>query len=84
MKTLILIGFMMTSTFCFAQSQMDQQYLTDSDMPYYKNDSFAGKNKLERIDDLVKQMNIIMGDMKAMKAEIATLKQEIETLKNKK
>lgn len=84
MKTSVIIGVMILSSFCFAQSEMEQQYLNDKDMPYYKNDSFAGKNKLERIDDLVKQMNIVMGDMKAMKAEIATLKQEIETLKNKK
>jgi peptidoglycan hydrolase CwlO-like protein len=59
-------------------------YLKKEDQTYFKNDSFEGNNKLERIDMNVKEINKLHGEIASLKADVAQLKQEIEALKNKK
>jgi peptidoglycan hydrolase CwlO-like protein len=81
MKTLTLILALMTVSSVFAQNP---GYLKKEDQQYYKNDSFEGMNKMERIDSLVKEMNKVYGEMAVMKSEISKLKEEVELLKNKK
>jgi peptidoglycan hydrolase CwlO-like protein len=62
----------------------DYGYLKKEDQTYFKNDSFEGNNKWERIDLNVKEINKLHGEIASMKAEIEKLKQEVEILKNKK
>jgi peptidoglycan hydrolase CwlO-like protein len=62
----------------------DFGYLKKEDQVYYKNDSFEGSNKWERIDNNVKEINKLHGEIASMKADIAQLKKEMEELKNKK
>ena len=54
------------------------------DQVYFKNDSFEGSNKWERIDKNVKEINKLHGEIATLKADIAELKKEVEMLKNKK
>lgn len=63
---------------------VDYGYLEKKDMPYYKNDSLEGNNKMERIDSLVKEVNKIYGELIQMKSEMAKLKEEMALLKAKK
>jgi hypothetical protein len=62
----------------------DYEVLKKEDQQYFKNESFDGKNRLERIDLNVKEINKLHGEIAGMKSEIANLKQEIELLKAKK
>lgn len=63
---------------------VDYGYLKKEDQTYFKNDSFEGNNKWERIDLNVKEINKLHGEIASMKADIEKLKLEVETLKNKK
>lgn len=63
---------------------VDYGYLKKEDQTYFKNDSFEGNNKWERIDLNVKEINKLHGEIASMKAEIEKLKLEVEMLKNKK
>ena len=62
----------------------DYEVLKKEDQQYFKNESFEGRNRLERIDLNVKEINKLHGEIAAMKSDIANLKQEIELLKAKK
>jgi predicted RNase H-like nuclease (RuvC/YqgF family) len=62
----------------------DYGYLKKEDQVYFKNDSFEGSNKWERIDKNVKEINKLHGEIATLKADIAELKKEVEMLKNKK
>ena len=62
----------------------DYEVLKKEDQQYFKNESFDGRNRLERIDLNVKEINKLHAEIAAMKSDIANLKQEIELLKAKK
>ena len=62
----------------------DYGYLKESDQKYFKNDSLDGKNKWERIDANVAEINKLHGMIAEMKMEIQKLKMEVEELKKKK
>lgn len=67
-----------------AIAQNNYGYLKPEDQKYYKNDSLDGKNKWERIDANVAEINRLHGMVAEMKLEIQKLKADVEMLKNKK
>jgi archaellum component FlaC len=79
MKTLIFLGLLATPAIA-----NDFGYLKPEDQKYFQNDMFEGRNKLERIDLNVKEINKLHGEVAFLKQEIALLKREIEELKKKK
>ena len=83
MKMLIALVCFLNFSFVLAQTT-DFGYLKPEDQQYYKNDSFEGNNKMERIDSAVKEINKLHGEINSMKAEMAQMKLEIEKLKSKK
>lgn len=68
----------------FSAQAADYGYLKKEDQTYFKNDSFEGQNKWERIDTNVKEINKLHGEIAKLKAEMSDLKAEVEALKNKK
>jgi hypothetical protein len=80
MKFLFLI--VLISSSAFAQNKFG--YLSQEDQKYFKNDSFEGQNKMERIDLNVKEINKLHGEIIALKKEMSKMKEEIDALKNKK
>ena len=78
----LLIAMLLISTSSLAQ--VKSGYLTKEDQKYYKNDSFEGNNKRERIDSLVIEVNKLHGEIAGLKAELQVLKKEMEELKVKK
>ena len=83
MKSFILSLSLFLSFSSFAQTG-DYGFLKDSDQKYFKNDSLEGKNKWERIDANVAEINKLHGMVAEMKLEIQKLKMEVEELKKKK
>jgi len=79
MKYLILISFM--TSVSLAQDPYKLKGLTAEDQKYFKNEPFDGKNKLERIDENVKEINKLHGEVQGLKDEIRLIKEEIEKLK---
>lgn len=67
-----------------ALATQDYGYLKKEDQQFFKNDSFEGNNKMERIDANVKEINKLYGEVARLKAEMAELRSEVEALKNKK
>jgi predicted RNase H-like nuclease (RuvC/YqgF family) len=67
-----------------ALAQNNYGYLKPEDQKYFKNDSLDGKNKWERIDANVAEINRLHGTIAEMKLEIQKLKTEVEELKKKK
>jgi hypothetical protein len=62
----------------------DFGYLKKSEQTYFKNDSMDGQNKMERIDQNVREINKLHGEIARMKEDIVLLKEEIQKLKEKK
>lgn len=83
MKMVLILATLLVSVSAFAQPQ-DLGYLKKEDQKFYKNDSFEGSNKMERIDSLVMEVNKVYAEMATMKGEIAELKKEVSALKAKK
>jgi hypothetical protein len=77
-----LIILCLSSFSAFAQNNYG--YLRPEDQKYFKNDSLDGKNKWERIDANVAEINRLHGTIAEMKLEIQKLKTEVEELKKKK
>ncbi len=80
MKFLLMI--LLISSSAFAQNKFG--YLSPEDQKYFKNDSFEGQNKMERIDMNVKEINKLHGEIITLKKEMSKMREEIEALKNKK
>lgn len=59
-------------------------FLKADEQKYFKNDSLDGKNKFERIDANVAEINRLHGMIAEMKGEINKLKADVEELKKKK
>lgn len=59
-------------------------YLDEKDQKFFKNETFAGNNQMERIDLNVREINKLHSEIASLKAQMATMKQEIEELKKKK
>jgi hypothetical protein len=80
MKKLILVfaAFVSFSAFADFSGQLNPE-----DQKYYKNESGAGMNQLERIDSTVKEINKMHGEISALKSEVEKLKKEVELLKKK-
>ena len=78
----LMIGLLLLSSVVHAQ--VKSGYLTADEQKYYKNDSFEGNNKRERIDSLVIEVNKLHGELARLKADMTTLKQEMADLKLKK
>lgn len=76
------IMLFLISTSAMAIDQFGQ--LEDKDMPYFKNNSGEGRNKIERIDMNVQEINKLHGEVNGLRNEINMLKQEVEELKKKK
>ncbi len=83
MKIFILSLTLSASLSASAQSG-DYGTLTPQDQKYFKNDSLDGKNKWERIDANVAEINRLHGQIAEMKVEIQRLKADVEELKKKK
>lgn len=83
MKTLLLSLAFFVSSSAFAQTG-DYGFLKAEDQKYFKNDSLDGKNKWERIDANVAEINRLHGMIAEMKVEIQKLKMDVEELKKKK
>lgn len=67
-----------------ALAQTDYGFLKPEDQKYFKNDSLEGKNKWERIDANVAEINRLHGMIAEMKVEMNKLKADVEELKKKK
>jgi len=83
MKSIIALCCIYSLTI-FAAGTVDYDYLKKEDQQYFKNDSVEGKNKFERIDSNVKEINKLHGEINSMKADIVQMKEEIEKLKSSK
>jgi len=79
MKYLILISFM--TGISFAQDPYKFKGLSEEDQKYFKNEAFDGKNKLERIDENVKEINKLHGEVQNLKNEIKLIKEELAKVK---
>lgn len=79
----LIIASVLFPVLVFAGLEFSGQ-LKPEDQKYYKNESAAGMNQLERIDSTVKEINKLYGEINSLKAEVANLKTEIETLKKKR
>jgi hypothetical protein len=67
-----------------AFAQTDYGYLKAEDQKYFKNDSLDGKNKFQRIDDNVKEINRLHGMVAELKLQIQSLRADVDELKKKK
>ena len=74
---------LISSTSILNAETVINQGLNKEDQQYFKNESFSGMNKLERIDLNVKEINKLHGEIASLKSEIAKMKQDIEELKKK-
>jgi peptidoglycan hydrolase CwlO-like protein len=79
MKYLALITMLVSNL----SWSIDYGYLKEEDQKFYKNESFSGKNQVERVDENVKQINKLYGEISSLKAEIVQIKKELEELKKK-
>jgi hypothetical protein len=79
MKRFLIFFIVCLAMNSFAQSKYG---LTEEDQKFFKNDNFEGKNKLERIDANVREINKIYGELEKMKQEISSLKSEIKQLRS--
>lgn len=79
-KVFMILCLMSFSTL----AQDNYGFLKAEDQKYFKNDSLDGKNKWERIDANVAEINRLHGMIAEMKMDIAKLKVEVEELKKKK
>jgi predicted RNase H-like nuclease (RuvC/YqgF family) len=59
-------------------------YLKAEDQPHFKNDSFEGRNQLERIDRNVAEINRLHGEVASLRAQLQELKRELTELKQRK
>ena len=82
MRTALIAFLFIISPTAFSTDQYG--FLKPEDQKYFKNDSLDGKNKWERIDANVAEINRLHGMMAEMKGEIARLKVDVEELKKKK
>ncbi len=82
MRMLLLASSLFISQAAFSLDQYGM--LKADDQKYFKNDSLDGKNKWERIDANVAEINRLHGMIAEMKGEIARLKVDVEELKKKK
>jgi uncharacterized small protein (DUF1192 family) len=64
--------------------QKDFGYLQEQDQKFFKNESMAGNNQLERIDLNVKEINKLHAEVARLKAQLQALKSDIAELKAKK
>ncbi len=78
-KFLSLLLFLSLSTFA-----QEYNYLKPEDQKYYKNEAQDGQNKMERIDDTVREINRLHGMIAELKSEVTKLKNDVEELKKKK
>lgn len=81
MKILFILTSLIISSTTMAE---DYGYLKKSEQTYFKNDSMDGQNKMERIDQNVREINKLHGEISRMKEDIVLLKEEIKKLKEKK
>jgi predicted RNase H-like nuclease (RuvC/YqgF family) len=65
-------------------AQKDFGYLQEEDQKFFKNESMAGNNQLERIDINVKEINKLHAEVAMLKAQLQQLKADIAELKAKK
>lgn len=65
-------------------AQDDYGFLKKEDQKFFQNDALDGKNKWERIDANVREINRLHGDIAAMKLELQRLRVEVDELKKKK
>lgn len=56
--------------------------LGEDDQKYFKNGPGEGRNRIERMDLTVKEINKLHAEIAALKSEIASLKSDVENLKN--
>lgn len=82
MRAVFCLMFALFSLPLFAQDNYG--FLKPEDQKYFKNDSLDGKNKFERIDANVREINRLHGMVAELKMEIARLKTDVEELKKKK
>ncbi|MES2527109.1 MAG: hypothetical protein V4598_08470 [Bdellovibrionota bacterium] len=80
MRTLLIFTTLFVSQGAFSQDG----FLKPEDQKFFKNDSLDGKNKWERIDANVAEINRLHGMVAELKGEIARLKADVEELKKKK
>ncbi len=67
MKILFIFISLIISSTIMAE---DFGYLKKSEQTYFKNDSMDGQNKMERIDQNVREINKLHGEIARMKEEI--------------
>lgn len=85
MKTLVTLVLAGSTAWAQVPSQAAQSpyYLRDEDQPHYRNDS-NGRNALERMDDAVKEMNRMWGEIHALKRQVAELQAKLDGLEKKR
>ncbi len=83
MRMLLLVSSLFISYSALAQNN-NNGFLKPEEQKYFQNDSLDGKNKWERIDANVAEINRLHGMVAEMKAEIGRLKVDVEELKKKK
>lgn len=79
----VVLAVLYLTTFS-VNAQTDYGYLKPEDQKFFKNDSLEGKNKWERIDANVAEINRLHGMIAELKIEILRLKNDVEELKKKK
>lgn len=65
-------------------AQDDFGFLKPEEQKHFKNDSLDGKNKWQRIDANVAEINRLHGMIGELKMEVQKLKADVEELKKKK
>lgn len=58
--------------------------LTKSDQKYFENEYGEGRNKLERIDLNVKEINKMWAEINSLKTQVKKLQEEIDQVKGQR
>lgn len=80
LKLTCLLLFLVTTA---SWGQKEFGYLKEEDQKFFKNESMAGNNQLERIDINVKEINKLHAEIAMLKAQLQQLKAEIAEIKAK-
>lgn len=77
----LFLSLMLFSSVSYAYDFGD---LKESDQKHFKNEFGEGRNKLERIDLNVKEINKLWAEVKKLQSEVNQLKEEVTQLKGQR
>jgi hypothetical protein len=77
MKSITFVTLLVLSHSAAAQER--QYYLSKEEQPYFKNDP-NGQNDLDRIDNNVRELNRLNGEVANLKQQLAGLEERLKLL----